>query len=242
MDNAKVSISILTGQKIKHYRKDKKMTIENLAALINKSVSTVSKYESGTISIDIETLLDIAIALDVEIGRLVDYPTKLPVTTLPGNPFGTTTLYLYQYDGRIKKIVRSLIHLVSDEPNDKICANFYLNVPCFEEYNKCQYYYKGPVYNYDTVIHFILSNPYNPSGRVAITTVNPYWLNHLGSTTIPFWGVLLGLSFNPFGPFATKILLSKSPRLEDEELKMQLQFSKEDLRKIKLYNLLVLSF
>ena len=241
MEKTRVSISMLTGQKIKHYRKEKKMTIEDLSAAINKSISTVSKYESGVIALDIETLLDIAIALDVDICRLVDYPTKPPVTTLPGNPFGTTTLYLYQYDGRIKKIVRSLIHLISDELNDKINAIFYLNVPSFDEYNKCQYYYKGTVYSYDTVIHFTLSNPYNPSGRVAITTVNPYWLNHLDSKTIPFWGVLLGLSFNPFGPFASKVLLSKTPKPEDEELKIQLQFSKEDFRKIKHYNLLILN-
>jgi transcriptional regulator with XRE-family HTH domain len=241
MEKAKVSISTLIGEKIKHYRKEKKMTIENLAAAINKSVSTVSKYESGAISIDVETLFDIAIALDVDIGRLVDFPTKSSVTTLPGNPFGTTTLYLYQYDGRIRRIVRSLIQLYPDEQNDKICANFYLNVPSFEEYNKCQYFYKGPVYNYDTVIHFILSNPYNPSGRVAITTVNPYWLSHLDSPSLPFWGVLLGLSFNPFGPFASKVLLSKTPKPEDEYLKTQLQLTKEDLRKIKLYNLLILN-
>lgn len=234
-----ISISIRIGQKIRKYRKEKKMTIEDISVAINKSVSTVSKYESGAISIDIETLFDIAAALNVDISRLIDCPAKPLVTTFPGNPFGTTCLYLYQYDGRVKKIVRSLIHLFYDELNDKINAIFYLNVPSFDEFNNCQYYYKGLVYNYDTVIHFILSNPYNPSGRVAITTVNPYWLSHLDSMAKPFGGVLLGLSFSPFGPFATKVLLSKTPRVEDEEFKSLLQLSKEDFKKIKFYNFLI---
>lgn len=216
------------------------MTIENLSSIINKSISTVSKYESGIISIDIETLLDIAKALDVDICRLVDYPTKLPVVSvLPGNPYGTSILYLYQYDGRVKRIVRSLLQFVPDEMKDGINATLYLNIPSFEEYNQCKYIYKGPVYCYDSVIHFILSNPFNSSGRVAISTINPYWLDHLNSPTRPFWGVLIGISLHPFGPFASKVLLSKTPREENEELKAQLLLSKEDLRRIKCYNLLM---
>ena len=240
MDMQRDSISILIGQRIKQYRKSKKMTIENLSTAISKSTSTVSKYENGSIAIDVETLLDIAIALDVDICRLVDYPTKLPVVSvLPGNPFGTTLLYLYQYDGRVKRIVRSLLQLAPDELGDGINATFFLNIPSFEEYNQCKYVYKGPVYCYDTFIHFLLSNPFNSSGRVAISTINPYWLEHLNSPSLPFWGILIGISFHPFGPFASKVMISKTPREENEELKTELLLSKEDIRKIKCYNLLM---
>lgn len=242
MDKNGFDISILVGQRIKHFRKEKEMTMENLAVAISKSVSTVSKYESGTISMDIMTLLDIAIALEIDIVRLVEYPTKPPISPILGNPFGTSTLYLYHFDGRIKKIVRSMIHIVLDDVKEQICAVFYLNVPCFDEYNRCEYYYKGEVYNSDTMIHFILSNPYNPSVRVAITTVNPYKLSHLSSANIPFWGVFLGFSFKPFGPFASKVLFSKTPQQEDDELKELLLLSKEDIRSIRSYNLLAPNF
>ncbi len=190
--------------------------------------------------IDIETLLDIATALGVDVSHLVDYPTKQPaVSTLPGNPFRTSLLYLYQYDGRVKRIVRSLLQLAHDELKNEFVATFYLNIPSFEEYNQCKYVYKGPVYCYDTFIHFLLSNPFNSSGRVAISTTNPYWLEHRNAPTLPFWGILIGISFHPFGPFASKVMLSKTPREENEELKAQLLLTKEDLRKIKCYNLLM---
>jgi transcriptional regulator with XRE-family HTH domain len=240
MDIPRECISVLIGQRIKQFRKDRKMTIESLSSAINKSTSTVSKYENGSIAIDVETLLDISNALNVDICRLVDYPTKQHVVSvLPGNPFRTTLLYLYQYDGRVKRIVRSLLQLAPGELNDGLDATFFLNIPSFEEYNQCKYVYKGPVYCYDTFIHFLLSNPYNSSGRVAISTINPYWLDHLNTPTLPFWGILIGISFHPFGPFASKVMLSKTPREENDELKSQLLLSKEDIRKIKYYNLLM---
>ena len=44
------------GQRIKKYRKSRGYTIEKFSAMIGKSKATVSKYENGTITIDIETL------------------------------------------------------------------------------------------------------------------------------------------------------------------------------------------
>lgn len=44
------------GKKINIYRRAKKMTLEELSQRVCKSKSTLSKYEKGAISIDIETL------------------------------------------------------------------------------------------------------------------------------------------------------------------------------------------
>ena len=49
-------VSIHVGQRIRLYRKTKNLTIETFAGMIHKSKATVSKYENGDISIDIETL------------------------------------------------------------------------------------------------------------------------------------------------------------------------------------------
>ena len=54
------SFSYHVGQRIKKYRKSRGYTIEQFSAMINKSKATLSKYENGTITIDIETLYDIA--------------------------------------------------------------------------------------------------------------------------------------------------------------------------------------
>ena len=48
------------GQRIKKYRKSRGYTIEQFSVMINKSKATVSKYENGTITIDIDTLYDIS--------------------------------------------------------------------------------------------------------------------------------------------------------------------------------------
>ena len=47
------SFSYHVGQRIKKYRKSRGYTIEQFSAMINKSKATVSKYENGTITIDV---------------------------------------------------------------------------------------------------------------------------------------------------------------------------------------------
>ena len=56
----------------------KGLTLQQLADAIHKSRATVSKYETGEITIDIETLYDISSALEVDLNRLTDYrPDKV---------------------------------------------------------------------------------------------------------------------------------------------------------------------
>ena len=66
-------ISIHVGQKIRLYRKMKGLTIEVFAGMIHKSKATVSKYENGDISIDIETLFVIAQALEIPVNKLFEF-------------------------------------------------------------------------------------------------------------------------------------------------------------------------
>ena len=62
--------SIETGKKIRYFRTGKNMTLEELAAAVCKSKATLSKYEKGEIVIDIETLYEIADALEIHIDQL----------------------------------------------------------------------------------------------------------------------------------------------------------------------------
>ena len=59
-------IGVETGKRIRHFRKSRAMTLEELAALIHKSKATLSKYEKGEISLDLDTLYDLAAALRVQ--------------------------------------------------------------------------------------------------------------------------------------------------------------------------------
>ena len=67
------SFSYHVGQRIKKYRKSRGYTIEQFSSMINKSKATLSKYENGTITIDIETLYEIAKALDIDMKCFIDY-------------------------------------------------------------------------------------------------------------------------------------------------------------------------
>ena len=66
------SFSYFVGQRIKKYRKSRGYTIEQFSTMINKSKATLSKYENGAITIDIETLYEIAQALDIELKCFID--------------------------------------------------------------------------------------------------------------------------------------------------------------------------
>ena len=59
------------GQRIRQFRQGRRMTLDELASAVHKSRATLSKYERGEISMDIETLYDIARALNVRTEQLL---------------------------------------------------------------------------------------------------------------------------------------------------------------------------
>lgn len=78
-------ISQEIGRRIRAFRKMRKLTLDELALIIYKSKSTISKYEKGEISIDIETLYDIADALSVNIEQLLYYKRQVSTATYAKN-------------------------------------------------------------------------------------------------------------------------------------------------------------
>ena len=64
-------LSMEIGKKIRYFRTGKNKTLEELAAAVCKSKATLSKYEKGDIVIDIETLYEIADALQIHIDQLL---------------------------------------------------------------------------------------------------------------------------------------------------------------------------
>ena len=90
------------GGRIRFYRTKRNMSQEQLAFKVFKSKSTLSKYESGKIPVDIETLYLIASELEVEMSALVDYPIPQKTQTpLYRDPFDNADrIYMYYFDGR----------------------------------------------------------------------------------------------------------------------------------------------
>ncbi len=63
----------LVGTRVKESRKAKKLTQKELAAMIEKTESSVAKYERGLVEIPLNILAKIAQALDVSINHLLGW-------------------------------------------------------------------------------------------------------------------------------------------------------------------------
>ena len=149
------SFSYFVGQRIKKYRKSRGYTIEQFSAMINKSKATLSKYENGAITIDIETLYDIAQALDIDLKCFIDYqpPVFHQDAALPkNNYFNQSLAYMYYYDGRVRQMVRSLLRFSRAADREGIEVTLYLGVTSFSDPDRCQHLFTGEMKAYDTFI------------------------------------------------------------------------------------------
>ena len=232
-------ISIHVGQKIRLYRKMKGLTIETFAGMIHKSKATVSKYENGDISIDIETLFQIAQALEISINQLVDYSNENE-TAENGNAVkhirSKSRYYMYFYDGRRNRIARNIIEVQDNgEENGVFDANMYAYLESFDNYYQCKLLYHGVMRRYDTFVNFNFENQNNKVERAFLYAINSF--SHSGRMA----GLYCGLSTQPILPACFKFVLSPEILEENEELKAELTVSKEDIKVLKKMNMFVVS-
>jgi transcriptional regulator with XRE-family HTH domain len=230
------SISLYVGKKIKFYRKQLHLSIAQLSERINKSKSTVSKYENGQIAMDLETLYEISQALNVNIQQLIDIQSSVPAPVMASNmPFGgNRQMHLYFYDGRKRRIVKSFLTILPDPVTDTLVCHFYMDIPSFDNYEKCSFYYLGHVENYDLVTYVHLVNQANPIEQMRFCIVNSL---HYHSS---YWGLMFGISSRPIAPFTLKFLMSATP-LEPEELtKENLLMTADEIKTIKSLNMFIL--
>ncbi|WP_352399919.1 helix-turn-helix transcriptional regulator [Anaerotignum sp.] len=233
-------VSIHVGKRIRLYRKMKNLTIEAFAGMINKSKATVSKYENGDISIDIETLFSISEALDISVNQLVDYENPTAVSETEGDAIarrkmGKTRYYLYFYDGRRNRIVKNIIEVQGVGENGIYNANFYSDLEDYSNCYNCKFLYHGTMRKFDAFTNFNFENQNNKVEQVFMYAINSFTHN---SRMV---GMLSGLSTQPILPASFKFLLSPDIMEENEEMKEQLIFTKEDIKQIKKMNMFVIN-
>lgn len=227
-------VSIEIGNRIRYFRKSRKMTLEELAELICKSKATMSKYEKGEISIDVETLYDLAEALHIHVEQLLyhkisnnDSPEReiKPAFFRRLNHF-----YAYFFDGRDGSLNRSVLDIFSQVENNKYNIVMYMNCKDREQYQKSENTYWGYIEHFDALSIIELTHQDNPMEKASIQILASFLDAEMK------WGLWNGVSSRPMMPVAVKMLFSKKPVKEDEELIRQLKVSKEDVRRMKLYN------
>lgn len=227
------------GKLIRGARKKRGMTLNELAEVICKSQSTVSKYEKGEITVDIATLYDIADALRVHVEQLLYVRPERTELRAPGNNpaffTGTSQFYSYLFDGRSNSLMRCVFDVLSKTDERKYKIMMYMNFEDFDNYKNCENTYWGYIEHYDAVTNIALTNQDMPMEKASAQILASY----LDSDKK--WGLFNGFSSRPMMPIAAKMLFSKKKLKEDEELIRSLKISKDDIRLMKLYNMMAVT-
>lgn len=228
------------GEKIRMYRKVRGMTLQQLADSIHKSRATVSKYETGEITLDIETLFDISQALNINLSQLTDYqpPAPEPIPAEPGvtrkSPFfQAKRLYFYFYDGRYNRLKDGIIDIYErkEHPGDYEAS---LSISSVTPTGRSsEVYYTGKVIYSDMLIRFSFVNQCNTLEEDLLYIFNP--LEIRDSTC----GLLCGISSADLMPCAFKCLVSLTPKEHTEEFQEQLLLTKKELRRWQKLNMFI---
>ena len=224
-----VTLNKHIGNKIRHFRRDRNLTITKLGELVCKSKSTISKYEAGEISIDVATLYDIAEAL--RISPLILLPLDEGTRSGSESSADSTNdhpelFYVYTYNGLAKESLRQHVLLVGTTQ-----AEHFADVYDYENYTQCSFHYRGEVQRTESSVRLFMENTVSPIDHCILTY--PILLSKWNYCT----GMLTSLSTSQYPPFSIKILLSRTPIEDKDWLKEQLILSKEELKRIKKKNI-----
>lgn len=235
------NINTYIGARIRSCRKMKKLTLQQLADAIHKSRATVSKYETGEITLDVQTLYDISTALDISLSQLTDYhppreeAAPAPVDYSGESPFyKADKLYFYFYDGRYKRLKEAIIQIhknVTDE--DGCCeADMAMRVST-DKGRSSEVFYTGNVLYSDMLIRFTFQNQCNKLERDLLYIFNPLELRDYTE------GLLCGISSADLLPCAFKCVVSLLPAEHGEEMKQHLLLTTKELHRWQKLNMLV---
>lgn len=228
------------GTRIRFYRKNLGLSLDELADAIHKSKSTLSKYEAGNVVLDVDTLFDIAKVLRVPIEKLMDYKETAEMDRVLFTERGffnrAGLYYMYHLDSSGSAIVRSVIEVRQPLSKDEsISAVFYNNVADYQNLYNCHFYYSGEMAISDLYTNFSFHNQINPAEKVFIVVVNS--LKNENLTT----GLVAGISSSYLVPIAYKAIFSHTQLTDDAMIREVVQFTKEDISLIRKKNALLLS-
>ena len=235
-------INSFIGTKIKNYRKMKKLTLQELADTIHKSRATVSKYENGEITVDVGTLYDISVALDVSLNQLTDYhpdkeEEKVEAAVEYGGEspfFKADRLYFYFYDGRYDRLKEAVIDIHKNIVNEDGCCEAALTIRSTTQTGRSsEVYYSGNVLYSDMLIRFSFVNQYNKLEQDLLYIFNPLELRDFTE------GLLCGISSVDLMPCAFKCLVCLASSDDYEELREHLILTPKELKRWQKMNMLI---
>ena len=219
------------GKKIKHFRKAKKLTIDELGNAIGKSRATINRYENNEILPDIITAMEICNVLNIDLNNLCDKILHNVNKEENINPFNSNLLYLY-YISKNGIIISSL----------EITENKYSNYVLMKNgltKNKYKQEYTGVLEsNYNTAFICLTNAITNPGLDKFQIEIDLH-----SKEDDMYYGLFLGISGNTHMPTARKCMLTK--RLIKDKQQLNDVFNKlkinekdvEDMLKIKYWDM-----
>ena len=227
------NLSIHIGKRIRYYRKAQNLTISQLADMICKSKSSISKYENAEVSIDIETLSAISNALNIPLSQLIDYSESSASSSfnhLEGFFHNTNLFYMYNTFFN-KKIIQSVL-IIKPSSNDE--ADCYFDIKNTDDYYNCGCLYHGHMTSSYTHVNFHLSNEINAADEISL------FFNNLFYNTNTTTGLISSISEHLIVPCAGKTILSKIPIKSLAQLNELFQFTTNEQKYLRSNNMLVI--
>ena len=228
------------GTRVRFYRKNLGLSLDELADAIHKSKSTLSKYEAGNVVLDVDTLFDIARILNIPVEKLLDYKEPSAIEKAPFTARGffnrAGNYYMYHLDTSMNRIIRSVIEVKHpNEGEEEVASVFYNNVADYDNLYNCHYFYSGEMAISDLYTNFSFHNQINPAEKVFISAVNS--LKNENHTM----GLVAGISSVYLVPTSFKAIFSHTQLEDDELIRRALEFTKEDISAIKKNHSLLLT-
>lgn len=222
-----MSMNQTVGSNIRKYRLAYNYTLETLAGKIHKSRSTISKYEKGHISIDVDTIEELANIFQIPSAQLLAVPCE--GSSLPEKLDFLNYRYMYAYDGKRKRVMKSVLEEFQTSDAETIAVQLFYDVEDLKNPGKCNVIYSGDVKKFDLCHNYNLQNQSNSMEQIWICSLNGLSQNNSQI------GILAGLNSVTMSPCARKILISPSSRKETEILP-ELLLTKEDVQLFKKQN------
>jgi hypothetical protein len=128
--------------------------------------------------------------------------------------------------------MKCVFDVLSEAGDSRYKIMMYMNFESYENYQNCENTYWGYIEHFDALTNIFMKNQDTPMEQVTISILASFLDSDIK------WGLFSGISSRPMMPIAVKMLFSKNLLKEDETLVKKLKVSREDIRLLKLYNML----
>ena len=216
------------GKKLRMLRKTRQITLSDLAGHLNKSVSTISKYEKGEIAVDLGLLLELCRFYNVSLSSLLpegDIPEKA-VDYSRYRDFFVDRFYVYA----LRKSDNVIHKCVVENDNETMTSNLYWGIASEEDYMDCKFLYVGNVYYSDYSTNYVFFNQMLPFDMITLNVP----ANNDGRED--FYAIMTAVTIY-YQCMASRALVSLEP-VPDSVLMEKLPLSSDDIKELKRTNYL----